>query len=130
MGQDRLKVLVVDDEEGIVDFMQKILRARGFDAVGAADGQAAVDLYDKEHPQIALIDIQLGYSRLTGLDVLEHIRKSSPETLCFMITRITDEAAVQKARDLGAIHYLLKPLDTREWLAAVQDAAQTIKARG
>ena len=129
MGEQSVKILVVDDEEGILDFVQRILRFRGFETFGTMDGVEAVKIFEKERPAIVLIDVQLNDSKIDGIEVLEHIKKIAPSTVCLMITRITEPDAIDKAKTLGAEQYLLKPLDTKELLAQVADAVRLVAAR-
>jgi two-component system response regulator MprA len=124
MSDHQVKILVVDDEEGILDFMQRILRFRGFDTFGTKDGVEAVEIFEKEKPAIALIDVQLHDSRIDGIEVLRHIKKIAPLTICLMITRITEPDAIDRAKAAGADQYLLKPLDTKELLARVMEAVR------
>ena len=129
MGDQPVKILIVDDEEGILDFMQRILRFRGFETFGTMDGVEAVKIFEQEKPAIALIDVQLNDSKIDGIQVLERIKKISPLTVCLMITRITEPDAIDKAKAFGAEQYLLKPLDTKELLARVTEAVHLIATR-
>ena len=124
MKYNMLKVLIVDDEEGITDFMGKILRLRGFSTF------EALEIFKKEQPQINILDIRLGNSSIDGLGVLEQIKNIDPSAKCIMVTRVTDEAAINKARELGAVHYLLKPIDAKEWINVVLEVADSILKEG
>ena len=124
-----IKVLVIDDEEGLADFMQKILELKGYIAFMETDGPRAVDLFKKERPDITLIDIALGYSEIDGIEVLKRIKELDKDAICLMVTRITEPEAVKQAKKLGAMHYLLKPLDSKDLVVAVNEAAEVIKKR-
>ncbi len=126
MKYQMLKVLIVDDEEGITDFMGKILRLRGFSTFEALDGISALEIFKKERPHINILDIRLGNSSIDGLGVLEQIKKIDPSARCIMVTRVTDETAINKAKELGAVHYLLKPIDAKEWVGVVLEVADSI----
>lgn len=126
MDAKPLKVLIVDDEEGIIDFSQKILRLNGFETFTAIEGDQAVGLFKEHRPQICILDVQLNFSRLSGIEVLQEVKRIDPSTKCIMITRITEEYAVRQSTELGAEYYLLKPLDTKEWLDVVKEVARTI----
>jgi len=127
MSEQNIKVLVLDDEEGIADFMQKILQLKGYTAFMETDGIGAVNFFKHERPDIVLIDVDLGYSEIDGVEVLKRIKEIDKNALCIMVTRITDEKAVQRSKELGAMHYLLKPLDSKDVVAAVNEAAEMIK---
>ena len=129
MNETPLKVLVVEDEGGLADAMAKLLRLRGLDAFYTLDGPEAVNIFQEKGPEICIIDIQLGYSELDGLEVLEKIKQMDQTVECIMVTRITDQASIEKAKELGASQYLLKPLDSKDWLEVVLKAAEAVKER-
>ena len=129
MSDPMLKVLVVDDEEGLADFMQKILQLKGYAAFMETDGVCAVNFFKSERPDITLIDVDLGNSELDGVEVLRRIKAIDQNAICIMVTRITDENSVKKSKEYGALHYLLKPLDSKDIVAAVNEAAQVIQQR-
>jgi CheY-like chemotaxis protein len=127
MTDTPLKVLVVEDEEGLAHAMAGFLKLRGLDAFFTTDGVEAVKLFEEKRPEVCVMDIQLGYSKLDGLEVLEKIKQIDPTTQCVMVTRITDQESIEKARQLGAVHYLLKPLDAKDWLEVVMEVVNDIK---
>lgn len=129
MSEPMVKVLVVDDEEGLADFMQRILSLKGYAAFMETDGIGAVNFFKNERPDIVLIDIDLGYSEIDGVEVLKRIKEMDKDAACIMVTRITDEESVEKSREYGALHYLLKPLDSKDIVAAVNEAAEVIRKR-
>jgi DNA-binding response OmpR family regulator len=129
MPDQPVKILVVDDEEGILDFMQRILRFRGFETLGALDGEEALRLFEAHSPSIALIDIQLNDSPIDGIKILERIKQKAPQTVCLMVTRITEPETIDRAKALGAELYLLKPLDTKELLSRVAEAVLMVTGR-
>lgn len=126
-----IKVMVVDDEEGLADYMCRILRVKGYQGIYETDGIRAVELFIKERPQVLLIDVDLGNSSLDGIDVLEKVKAIDKDAVCVMVTRVTDEESVDKARKLGAFHYVLKPLDSGDVVKVANEAADVIlKRRG
>lgn len=127
MTSEKIKVLVVDDEEGIVDFAQKMLVLKGYNAFGAKDSDKALEIFKKENPEICLLDVHLTYSPLDGVEILEEIKKINPKTECIMVSRITDEEKINKAKKLGALDYLLKPVDANDLVAAVNKVAGRIR---
>jgi len=109
-----LKLLVVDDEEGIVDFTQRIYKRKGFITFGATDGITAVEIFKKERPQINLIDVHMPFSPIDGIETLKRIKEIDKDAVCIMVTRITEKDAVEQSRNLGASAYVLKPLELAE----------------
>ena len=127
MDNQMIRVLVIDDEEGLADFMQRILSLKGYAAFMETDGVGAVNFFKNERPDIVLIDIDLGYSEIDGVEVLKRIKEIDKNAVCIMVTRITDEGSVKKSKEYGAMHYLLKPLDSKDIVAAVDEAARVIR---
>jgi len=120
-----LKVLVVDDEEGLLDLTQRMLQFKcGYQTVGTGDGLEAVRLFSLHSPQVCILDVHLDDSKIDGIQVLGEIRKINPAAKCIMITRITQEDTIKAAKELGACAYLLKPLDSKEWLKIVREVAE------
>lgn len=132
MGQP-IKLLVIDDEEGIVDYMQKLFNRRGYQTYGVVKGEDAIELFAKERPEITLIDVLLDQSPVDGLEVLQKIKEIDQGAICIMFSRVTDKDKVEKARSLGALHYVMKPLDVKELEEVVEEArglAESRKANG
>ena len=129
MDNQMIRVLVIDDEEGLADFMQRILSLKGYAAFMETDGVGAVNFFKNERPDVVLIDIDLGYSEIDGVEVLKRIKEIDKNAVCIMVTRITDEESVKKSKEYGAMHYLLKPLDSKDIVAAVDEAARVIRQR-
>ena len=127
MEKSKIKILVVDDEEDIAHFTAKILEYDGFMAFKAMDGAQALEIFERERPQICLVDVHLGYSKIDGMDVLRKIRQTDKKTECIMITRITDLDTILEAKALGVKDYLLKPLASEQWLDKVHAAANKIQ---
>lgn len=124
-----VRVFIIEDEEGLADFMRQVLQMKGYDAFYATDGVKAVELFEKERPDITLIDVDLGYSLINGIEVLQKIKDIDRNAFCFMVTRITDDESVRQAKQLGAAHYILKPLGIEDLSAAITKAVQELKQR-
>jgi len=129
MDKSKIKILVVDDEEDITHFTAKILEYDGFKAFKALDGAQALEIFEKERPQICLIDVHLGYSKIDGMEVLRKIKQTDKNTECIMITRITDKDTISEAKKLGVKEYLLKPLASEQWLEKVHSAVNALQGR-
>ena len=129
MDQKSIKVLVVDDEDDITHFTSKILEKEGFSTFKALDGAKAIEIFEKERPQISIIDVDLGYSKIDGIEVLEKIKEIDSMAEGIMITRITEKKIKSRAKELGVTRYLNKPLDWQVWLKEVCEVADIIKKR-
>ena len=120
MGQ--FKILIVDDEYGIVFMVEKIYKKRGFIVFGASDGIKAVEIFEKEHPDLTFIDIHMPYSPIDGIETLERIKKIDKNANCVMLTRIYDNISISQTKTLGAMHYITKPFQTEDLDKCINEA--------
>jgi DNA-binding NtrC family response regulator len=128
--EKKLKLLIIDDEEGIVEWVQKIYKRKGFQTFGVTDGIAAVEIFEKERPEITLIDVHMPYSPIDGVETLERIKRIDKNAICIMVTRIVDQDKVEASRKLGALHYLKKPLAAEALDRVVMEAKElALKAK-
>lgn len=125
--QKHLKLLVVDDEEGIVDYMKKIYDNKGYITFSATDGAAAVEIFKKERPHISLIDVHMPYSPIDGIETLKQIKEVDKDALCIMVTRITEQDKVNASKEAGAFAYLLKPLAAEDIDKVIAEAREKLK---
>jgi len=106
------RVLVVDDEESIREFLDIMLRKEGYDVTCAEDGQQAMDIIKKKSFDLVISDLQM--PNLTGIELLRQVRDAYPDLLFMMITAFgTTETAVE-AMKLGAYDYITKPFKIDE----------------
>ncbi len=124
----REQILVVDDSEEIRDVLRNmILGPQGFDVLTARDGQEGLELALAQRPDLVLLDVNM--PRMTGLQVLEELRKANYEYPVVMMTfEGSEEIAVQAFR-LGVRDYLIKPLEIGPVLAAVDRVLQESRLR-
>jgi len=113
------RVLVVDDEPQIRRALLLNLRARGYDVLEAASGEAAVQAAASEHPDLVLLD--LGLPGMSGLDVIAALRGWSQVPIIVLTVR-DDERAKVLAFDAGADDYVTKPFGMDELLARLRAA--------
>lgn len=105
-------ILLVDDEIDIVNFLGNFLRRLQIPSVKATSGEEALSLYDKEKIGFVFLDIQM--KNIDGLTVLEELKKKNPDVRVIMITGKADKEYQNKAKELGAVDYVTKPLDLGE----------------
>ncbi len=129
MDNKSVKILIVDDEEDIAYTSRDILEWEGFTVLAALNGFTALEIFKKEHPQIAIIDIHLGYSTIDGIELIKRIKKNDHDVECIVVTRISDEKIKSEAAKLGVKRYLTKPVDTDQWFNEVMEAVNTLKGR-
>jgi len=107
---DKKTVLIVDDEENICLLFKDIFERESFMVYTAASGQEAMELFNKFKPQACIIDVHMPFSEFDGIEVLKRIKEIDKKTICTMVTRIDDVEVMNKAADLGAEEYLIKPV--------------------
>lgn len=106
------KILIVDDEESIREFLEIMLRKEGYEVMVAEDGEAAKDVLSKKSFDMVISDLQM--PKVNGLELLKSVRADYPDTVFLMITAFgTTESAVE-AMKLGAYDYITKPFKIDE----------------
>lgn len=114
-----MKILVADDHSLFRDGIISLLEAAGFDVVGqAGNGQMAVDETIRLRPDLVLMDISM--PQLSGLEALRQIKAALPETEVVMLTVSEEDSDLFEAVKSGAHGYLLKDLNTREFLEMLE----------
>lgn len=106
------KVLIVDDEKEIVEFLSNFLRRKNIKVFCATNVEEAIDIFIKERPELVFLDIKMDMPE-DGFVVLEKIREvaSEEETKVIMLTGKEERSAMIKSKKLGAQDYLIKPID-------------------
>lgn len=119
----KAKILVVDDEESIREFLEIMLRKEGYEITLAEDGQKAKELLQKKSFDMIISDLQM--PNMTGIELLKYVRQDFPEVLFMMITAFgTTETAVE-AMKMGAYDYLTKPFKIDEVRINISNALRS-----
>ncbi len=116
------KVLIVDDDEGLIHFLSRFFSKQGYDIKACTDGQSALDILAKEQFDLILLDYKM--PGLNGLDTLKEIRKSQVKTPIIIMTAYGITETAIEAMKLGAYDYLLKPFDREELNRIAADALE------
>ena len=111
------KVLVVEDEKAIVDILKFNLEREGFDVVTACDGEAGLDMFHLESPDLLLLDIMM--PKMDGLTLCKKIRETSSVPI-IMLTARAEEVDKVLGLEFGADDYITKPFGVRELIARVK----------
>ncbi|BDA69614.1 two component transcriptional regulator [Rivularia sp. IAM M-261] len=112
-----IQVMVVDDEQSIVDFVELGLRYEGFDVRSVRNGYAALEMLSNWKPQLVILDGNL--PDLDGFEVCRNIRRDS-DVLIILLTVRDDLADKVRGFELGADDYLTKPFHFPELLARIR----------
>ncbi len=126
MGE-KIKVLMVDDEEQFRATIKKILDRRGFETILAGSGEEAVERIT-EKPDVVVLDIKM--PGMDGLEVLQEIKRRSPDLPVIMLTGHGSKPSARKALDQGAFDYLAKPCEVFVLTAKIMEAHRHAKAGG
>lgn len=119
----RSRVLIIDDQPSILESMEIFFRLRNWEVFTAGTGREGLELIQKVHPSLVLLDIRL--PGMSGLEVLEHVREGRPDIQVVMITAFQSMESTIQAIKLGAFDYLHKPIDITEMDAVIQRLEQT-----
>jgi len=112
-----VKILLVDDDPDLLAVTGFALQQAGFLVVKVVDGVAALEAFEREQPDLAVLDINM--PRMTGFELAAKLRERSRIPL-IMLTARSEEADVVRALGLGADDYLSKPFSPKILLARVK----------
>lgn len=102
------KILVVDDEAEICDFLKAFFEDRNFEVITANTGDAALTEIEKGRPHVILLDIQM--PGRDGMSALKEIKSKYPELKVIMVTAVETRDKIEEAMRAGADNYITKPL--------------------
>jgi two-component system, OmpR family, KDP operon response regulator KdpE len=113
-------ILVVDDEPPIRRLLRTSLGAQGYRVLEAETGRAALDLLERDRPEVVLLD--LGLPDLDGLEVIRRVRGAGRKVPIVVLSSRGDERGKVQALDLGADDYVTKPFGMAELVARIRTA--------
>jgi len=122
MMEDNKRILVVDDDKGILRTFKSILEKAGYTVDTVETGKDALKKIQKQKFSLCLIDV-----RLPDMDGTEILRKmaNDSETVKIIVTGFSSEEVGERAADYGADDFLVKPVKAEELLAAVRERLET-----
>jgi len=112
-----MKALVVDDDRVLADVVAFTLRREGFQVIQAADGEAALQRWTEEQPDLIVLDVNL--PKLDGFAVCQRIREQA-DTPILLLTVRDEEDDIVHGLELGADDYITKPFSPRQLVARAQ----------
>jgi two-component system response regulator ResD len=110
-------VLVVEDEENIARLVRLYLEEAGFRVLAAGDGLDGLALYERERPELVILDLML--PGMDGWEVCRRIRATAHTPILMLTARQTEEDRIS-GLDLGADDYVIKPFSPRELVSRVR----------
>lgn len=117
--ENKGKILVVDDDRLVLATLTHGLSQAGYEVIDADNGDDAILLARQHRPELALLDIRM--EGKSGFDVAAYLREYCQIPFMFL-SAFTDEATVNQVKKLGALTYLVKPLDIQQIVPAVEAA--------
>ena len=113
----RFRILVVDDEERIVNFLSTKLKASGYDVLTAGDGVQGLEQAQAQEPDLIVLDLLM--PRMDGLEMLKELRSFSAVPVIILTAKGSDTDRI-KGLQLGADDYLPKPFNPDELVARIE----------
>ena len=111
------KILIADDDKNICELLRLYLNKEGYETILAYDGQAALDMFEQQHPALVLLDVMM--PRMDGWEVCRRIRAAGG-TPVIMLTAKGETFDKVLGLELGADDYVVKPFDTKEVVARIK----------
>ena len=123
----RGRVLIIEDDRAICNFMRRVLEANGYEALAAATGREGLSMLTSHCPDVVILD--LGLPDMEGMQVLTELRQWSLMPVVVVSAR-TDEREKVLLLDAGADDYITKPFGTSELLARIRTAIRHTRMAG
>jgi UDP-3-O-[3-hydroxymyristoyl] N-acetylglucosamine deacetylase len=112
------KVLIIDDEKDILESLSSILKDEGFQVLKAIDGQEGLSIFEKENPEVVLLDVWM--PEMDGLQVLKRIRDNDRDAVVIVMSGHGTISTAVEAVKMGAYDFLEKPLSIDKVLEVIQ----------
>lgn len=117
---EKIKILLVDDEEKFVKTLSERIRLRDQQSEVALDGEQALKRVDENSPDVMVLDLKM--PGMDGLEVLRRVKENFPEVQVIMLTGKGTDEDEKEARRLGAFEYLRKPIEIESLMKHIRRA--------
>ena len=114
---DKLKILVVDDEDALRTIVHHELQSHGYEVHEAEDGEVALQKLDSTRFDLVILDIYM--PNIDGMEVLRKIREKKIMTKVIMLTGVNELKIARESVALGANDFITKPYDFKNLLACI-----------
>jgi DNA-binding response OmpR family regulator len=118
------KIMIVDDEKDIVDFVRAYLEKEGYPTIEAYDGKSALDLWRACEPDLIVLDVLM--PNLDGLEFCREVRRKSRVPIIILSAKSEEDDKLY-GLDLGADDYMVKPFSPRELVARIKTILRRYK---
>jgi two-component system response regulator AtoC len=119
---NQFRVLVIDDDPGVRDYMEALVSRQGYEVVAVADGEQALLSLETSQPDLVTLDVVL--PGMDGLETLSELKKRLPEVPVVMLSGHGQARNIVEAMRLGASDFLRKPFEVEELELAFQKALE------
>jgi len=115
------KILIVDDDTGIMVALKFLLEQNGYDTLIAFSGEDAMEVVERHHPDLILLDVLLPV--VDGFEVCQRVRENPDfkDIRIVLVTALGSEAHVVRGLDRGADAYVVKPFSNAALMAKVRE---------
>ena len=122
---DRARILVVDDEPQLIRVLRTGLKSRGYDVLGASDGESGLESFNEWHPDLVITDLAM--PNVDGLEFCRRLRAISQVPIIVLSAKGEEKTKVE-ALDIGADDFVTKPFGIDELLARVRASLRRANA--
>ena len=119
---ERIRLLLVDDEEGYVKVLAKRMTRRNMEVMTALSGSEGIQRLRKQDFDVAILDLKM--EDMDGIEVLRVFKKMVPDMPVIMLTGHGTEKAAREGLEMGAFDYLMKPCDLEELVEKIRAACR------
>jgi len=121
------KILIVDDQAAIRDLVATTLRMGPFQILRAGSGSEALDLAQREQPDLILLDVMMPEGKPDGLEVCRRLKTNAATRHCFvvMLSALNQKSDIEEGFAAGANDYLVKPFSPLELMMKVDEVLGT-----
>ena len=120
------KVLLVDDEPEILRSLTRYLR-EDFEILTAESAREALEVYERENPSVVVTDIRM--PGMDGIELMRQVKSLQGDGEFIVVTGHGDMSAAQEAMEMGAVDFLLKPIDVGKLLDSIAEALAKLKKK-
>ena len=117
-----MKVLIIDDDTSFRRILEYNLLEEGYEVLSASSGEEGVAIFEAQVPDLIITDMKM--NGISGIDVLNAVKKQSPDTLVIIITAFGAVDKAVEAMKLGAYDYITKPVNRDELKLVVRNALE------
>lgn len=117
---EKIKILLVDDEEDFVNALSQRIKMRELDSEIAYDGEQALQLVDDQVPDVIVLDLKM--PGIDGFEVLKNIKRNYPKVEVIILTGHGTERDKIETQKLGAYDYMQKPVDVDSLVEKIKSA--------